>query len=204
MTGLNGTMGDKFSRRNLFRLRVRDLATAWGEASKELKKGVQPNTFLRPPGALEDESLFLETCTRCHACMNACPFDIIQITGPLTGDAEGTPVLKLNQNPCHWCSTMDCIHACPSDALSMPDNGNVKAIGKVWLEQDACLNTDGIFCDTCVMYCPSDVQAIKMKNNFPSLDENACVGCGLCVYYCEATPKALHWYPPEKEVSSPA
>ncbi|MBT5927156.1 MAG: 4Fe-4S dicluster domain-containing protein [Verrucomicrobia bacterium] len=195
-------MSEKFSRRNLFRLRVRDLAAAWGEASKELKKGAKPKTYVRPPGAITDEETFLDTCTRCHSCLNACPFDIIEIPGPLAGEAEGTPTLKLNQNPCHWCSTMDCIHACPSDALSMPEDGKVKGIGKVWLQPEACLNTEGIFCDTCVMYCPSDIRAIKMKNNFPVVDEKSCIGCGLCVYYCEAEPKALHWYSPQKETES--
>ncbi len=192
-------MSDKFSRRNLFRLRVRDIAAAWGEASKELKTGTRPKTYLRPPGAIQDEEAFLETCTKCHACMNACPFDIIEIPGPLAGKAEGTPILKLHQNPCHWCSTMDCIHACPSDALSMPDDGKVKAIGKVWLQPEACLNTEDIYCDACVMYCPSDIRAIRMQDNFPVLDEEACVGCGLCVYYCESQPKALHWYQPQTE-----
>ena len=46
-SGLDETMSEKFSRRNLFRLRVRDLAAAWGEASKELKKGAKPKTYVR-------------------------------------------------------------------------------------------------------------------------------------------------------------
>jgi len=189
-------MQHSFSRRNLFRLRLRDLATAWGEASNKKKQHTKPAPPVRPPGAIRPEAAFLDACTRCHACSDACPFDIIHIQGPLAGPTEGTPVLKLNQDPCHWCSTMDCVLSCPSDALLMPEDGKVKAIGKVWLEKDQCLNTDDIYCDTCVMYCPSDIRAIEMKDQFPVLDEAACVGCGLCVYYCDANPKAWHWYLP--------
>lgn len=190
-------MSDKFSRRNLFRLRVRDLAAAWGEASKELGKVIAPKLRMRPPGAIPDEEVFLETCTRCHACVDACPFDIIHTLGPLADKGEGTPILKLKQDPCHWCGTMDCIHACPSGALSMPEDGRVKPIGKVWLSQEQCLNAEDMYCDTCVMYCPSDIRAITMGDRFPVLDEAACVGCGLCVFHCQSDPKALHWYQPE-------
>ena len=191
-------MSEKFSRRNLFRLRIRDMASAWGEASKEIGKSIAPKKRLRPPGAIPDDASFLETCTRCHACADACPFGIIHILGPLAGEGEGTPVLKLTQDPCHWCSTMDCIHACPSGALSIPEDGKTPPIGKVWLDREQCLNAEDMYCDTCVMYCPSDVRAITMGERFPELDESACVGCGLCVFHCQSDPKALHWYQPEK------
>ena len=189
-------MSDSFSRRNLFRLGIRDLATAWGQASRESsQKRAKIVPKVRPPGALEDEAAFLDTCTRCHACMQACPFDIIEVLGPLAGRAEGTPFLRIDQNPCHWCGTMDCVHACPSDALFMPDDGKVPALGKALLDENQCLNAEGFACDTCVMFCPSDIQAITMKDPFPEIDQERCVGCGLCIFHCEASPKAITWQP---------
>lgn len=189
-------MSDSFSRRNLFRLGLKDLATAWGHASKEIgNRGTTSKAHrVRPPGAIA-ESNFLETCTRCHACAEACPFDIIQILGPLAGSSEGTPVLQLKQDPCHWCGTMDCIRACPSDALLMPEDEKVLPLGKAWLTESQCLNADGLYCDACVMFCPSDVQAITMGDPFPIISQDQCVGCGLCIFHCEATPKAITWYP---------
>jgi ferredoxin len=32
---------------------------------------------------------------------------------------------------------------------------------------------------------------MKMVGRYPRLDEDACVGCGLCAYHCEATPTAI-------------
>ena len=124
-------MSDSFSRRNLFRLGIWDLATAWGQASRESsQKRLKIVPKVRPPGALDDEAVFLDTCTRYHACMQVCPFDIIEALGPLAGRGEGTLFLRIDQNLYQWCGTMECVHACPSDALFMPDGGKVPALGK--------------------------------------------------------------------------
>ena len=97
---------------------------------------------------------------------------------------------------------MDCVKACPSGALSFwygrlsddPNGSNcgkVGPIGKVRLDLDACLTSDGIICDRCAVTCPEEVKAITIRGRRPVLDLQKCTGCGLCVLYCEADPKAL-------------
>ena len=59
------------------------------------------------------------------------------------------------------------------------------------LHLDECLTSEGILCDTCAQFCPSEVKAITMIRRAPVLDRDRCVGCGLCVYYCESDRQPL-------------
>ena len=132
---------------------------------------------------------FLATCERCGACANACPYGVIEKLGPLGGDAEGTPVLHPDTNPCHWCPDMPCIQACPSGALArLP--GRMR-IGGATLDLDRCLNRHGTLCDTCALHCPASIGAITLKLREPHIDPDRCVGCGLCAFHCEAEPTAF-------------
>ena len=176
-------MSDSISRRQFFRLRLSDV---FGGFDRE----VAPS-YVRPPGARADEEEFLSLCERCGQCAAACPFDVIQKLGPSAGRSEGTPFLQPAENPCHWCPDMDCVAACPSGALRLDLQGGATPIGKVELDSSACLNAQGILCDTCATACPSSVRAIRMVGRMPQLDQESCVGCGLCVRYCEAAPAAL-------------
>ena len=67
---------------------------------------------LRPPGALHEEA-FLEACTRCDACLEACPRGSIRRAGAETGEVvEGTPTIVPELQPCWLCSDLPCIAAC--------------------------------------------------------------------------------------------
>lgn len=183
-------MSAGFSRRNLFRLRPGDYLKLIREVASPNPADEAPRRF-RPPGALSNEDEFLSVCERCAACSIACPYQVIEHLGPITGQAEGTPVLNPESNPCRWCPNMDCIQACPSGALSFGPGSHVPPIGKASLQLDLCLNEQGVLCDTCAMHCPQAANAITMRNRRPILDVDACVGCGLCAYHCEASPGAF-------------
>lgn len=180
-----------FNRRQLFKLRLGDLSRVMGRKVGEAEDGLEEEPFVRPPGALEDEDAFLETCERCHACAEACPHDVIRSFGPAYGSLEGTPFLDLHLAPCRWCSDMPCIAACPSGALQREESVPVRPIAKVALDLDKCLNTHGTLCDTCSYRCPGEVRAIRMVQRRPVLDVDRCTGCGMCVYHCEAEPSAF-------------
>jgi ferredoxin-type protein NapG len=181
-------MVDDISRRQFFRLTPIDYLKSDSAANQSHLAGAD---VVRPPGALASEDDFLAACERCGACARACPHGVISHFGPASGLLEKTPRLEPESNPCRWCSTMDCIKACPSGALRREVNGTVGAIGKAKLRLDQCLNSEGILCDTCVQYCPSEIGAIRMNGHSPQLDHDRCVGCGLCAFYCDASPAAI-------------
>jgi len=185
-------MPTKLSRRTLFRLKPADLARLWVWSRRE-QDGAQdePAVAFRPPGALASEEAFMATCERCHRCVQACPASAIQIAGPVTGEAEGTPLLSPLTQPCLWCPTMDCIEACPSGALSFGADRFVPPVGRAVIDPDRCLTGQGILCDTCAVRCPPHVGAIRMRGRYPELDAGKCVGCGLCAAFCEAEPGAI-------------
>lgn len=184
-------MATKLSRRNLFRLKPRDVAQLFRESGNGGEQAEEEPVYFRPPGALTIERDFLSACERCGKCAEACPHDVIELLGPMAGRAEGTPVLSPADKPCHWCPTMDCVAACPTPALSFGPERMVAPIGRAVLNLETCLTSEGTICDTCASHCPSDVRAITMKNRVPQLDQDRCTGCGLCAWHCESRPGSI-------------
>lgn len=188
-------MATPISRRALFRLRPADVLFLVRESRQgDGGESCQPKPW-RPPGAVDSEDEFLSLCERCGKCSEACPHDVISHLGPAAGPAEATPIIDPIKNPCRWCTTMDCIRACPSGALRFDTNGGVDPIGKASLNLDTCLTGQGILCDTCAQVCPSTIEAIRMRNNRPELDVERCTGCGMCAYYCESDPVSITMQP---------
>ncbi len=174
-------MSTPISRRQLFRVGLGDLRSLVTTESA----GEAPPVY-RPPGAGRDEAAFLQSCQRCGACVAACPYDVIKTFGPASGILEGTPYLVPETDPCRWCPEMPCIESCPSGSLAHGESGGVPPVAKVRLDLDACLTSEGILCDTCSHFCPESIGAIRMVRRVPVLDTDRCVGCGMCVHYCES------------------
>jgi ferredoxin-type protein NapG len=180
-----------FNRRQLFKLRLGDLSRQIGRVVGGAEEDEQGVPFVRPPGALEDEEVFVDTCERCHACAEACPYDVVRSFGSSFGPLEGTPFLEPAIAPCRWCVDMPCIAACPSGALRREENAPVAPVAKVSFDLSKCLNTQGTLCDTCSYRCPGEIRAIRMVQHRPVLDLERCTGCGMCIYHCEADPPAF-------------
>lgn len=188
-----------FSRRQLFRFRLGDLSREIGRTMRGGEGEEELEPFVRPPGALPDEEAFLSACERCHACAEACPYEVIKNFGPAFGSLEGTPLIDPATTPCHWCEDMPCIKACPSGALTQGGSEAIPPVGMVTIDLDHCLNRQGILCDTCSFRCPSHIKAIRMQQRLPVVDEKLCTGCGLCISHCEAEPSAISFVFPEPE-----
>lgn len=144
--------------------------------------------MIRPPGAKQTEEEFLNLCEGCAKCTEACTFNAIEM---VQTKEKQTPVLQLEKTPCRWCVDMPCIVACPSGALSFPEEGDVPSIGKAKINMSLCLNSHGMLCDECAIFCPTNIKAITMKNRKPELDLDKCTGCGVCSYYCQADSNAI-------------
>ena len=144
---------------------------------------------IRPPGAVE--SRFLDLCTACGDCLDACPEDVISLS------AGGYPTLRMTDGACTFCG--DCVEACQTGALiadrmaDWPWRASIVA--------SACLSLNGISCRLCQDSC--DEGSIRFKlmpggKAEPVLNTETCTGCGGCATSCPADavrferPATLH------------
>ncbi len=147
--------------------------------------GRHGGTYLRPPGAAAD---FLATCLRCGLCAEACPVDAIAMAGVAAGTSYATPTIDAREAPCRLCAGFDelrCTAVCPSTALSAPASRREVRMGVARIDTDRCLAWLGVVCRACWHACPYPGEALALdERTRPSVVEEVCVGCGICVHAC--------------------
>ena len=150
--------------------------------------------LLRPPGALA-ESEFLEACTRCGDCIEACePGAITKASERMRAAAE-TPIINPASSPCLLCEDFPCITACETGALRIEAPSS---LGTAHVQPLDCLNRLGTTCSVCVERCPVP-GALFWANGVPDVDATLCTGCGQCHYACPAPINAIAIHPnPER------
>ena len=148
--------------------------------------------YFRPPGALPEIG-FLAACTRCGACIEACPPHAIIKVRADGGLAAGTPYLDPTSEPCIACPTMPCAVACPTPALTVPQRGWAGyRLGALELHPDRCITFRGTPCRVCADACPVGDAALAMDEaGHPVIRREGCVGCGVCVHACVTTPSSF-------------
>ncbi len=167
-------------RRKFFTSILSKTKQAATETVTEVVKQKLKRKFLRPPGAISEES-FLLKCSRCGDCKTACPHSAVHLFGVDSGVNVNTPFVDPSYSACQFCEEMPCIKACEPSAL---DYENLK-MGVARVSSQHCLVSQGQRCDYCFKSCPSGVDAIsKGDEGVPVIDTNQCVGCGKCEYIC--------------------
>lgn len=165
-----------------------------------------PAMAIRPPGALR-ESDFLAACIRCGMCVRDCPYGTLKLSRLGEGVTVGTPYFEARKIPCEMCEDIPCIKACPTGALDpLLTNIDDARMGlAVLIDQETCLNYQGLRCDVCHRVCPLIDEAIKLELQhnrrsgkhamfIPVVQSDACTGCGKCERACvleEAAIKVL-------------
>ena len=167
---------------------LRNLLPVAADAAREASS-VPRAPQRRPPGALSEEA-FLDKCTTCGQCSDACPQGAIFTFAESTGDLACTPVLLPERRPCTMCEGFPCVAACDDGAL-LPFEGVVWPLGKVRIDERRCLAYLGPECGACVGVCPHGIRAIEQVAWKPRVDQALCVGCGLCIRACPTTPSAI-------------
>lgn len=183
---ITGEMGN---RREFFGETLGHIARGVAEHTE---KRVAPVKYTRPPGAI-DEISFLATCTRCDDCIEVCPVNAIVKAPRSAGLAVGTPLLRLEIQPCIACADMPCARVCQPRALvTPPDLWKGYRLARLVLDPDRCITFDGIECGVCVTVCPIGEDAIVLDDaGCPVIREEGCVGCGECVKACVTKPSSL-------------
>lgn len=153
---------------------------------------------LRPPGAIEEDA-FLAGCTRCAACIEACPHDAIVNAPERFRAAAGTPMIDPMRSPCRMCPDTPCISACEPNVLrrDVPIKMGVARISPV-----TCLAHQNSFCTVCSEQCPVE-GAIEVVGGKPRIVEEVCTGCGVCQHVCPAPENAVLLMPTARRPATP-
>lgn len=146
--------------------------------------------LLRPPGALA-EIEFLEACTRCGDCTQACEPGAIRQAPPRLRSAAETPIIDPTLAPCLLCEDFPCISACEPGALRAEAPSS---LGTAHVQAFDCLNRLGTTCSVCVERCPVP-GVMSWAEGVPAVDASLCTGCGQCHYACPAPSNAIAIHP---------
>jgi len=165
--------------------------------------------WIRPPFAI-DELEFLLACTRCDACIKACPYDLIfPLSAKLGAKIVSTPGLDLLNKGCQLCEGWPCVIACETGALKLPVKKSqdqdefsepdvygdqykerfVPKIANAFINKETCLPYNGPECGACRV-CPVE-GAMIWDMEKPEIDQALCTGCALCRAACIVEPKAV-------------
>lgn len=166
-----------------------------------------PASAIRPPGAL-DEDDFLGACIRCGLCVRDCPFDTLKLATFGDRVTTGTPYFTARDIPCEMCDDIPCVKACPTGALdhSLENIDDARMGLAVLIDEENCLNFQGLRCDVCYRVCPVIDKAItlEMEHNvrsgkhamfIPTVHSEHCTGCGKCESACVLEDTAIRVMP---------
>ncbi len=195
-----------FSRRRLLQ------AGAAGIAGVTIVKtaGADPKNVgkaIRPPGAAEEND-FLDKCIRCQKCVRICATTggCLQPAMLETGwEGIWTPISVPRVGYCEYNCNL-CGQVCPTGAienLALEEKKEVK-MGQAYFDKSRCIpwysKED---CLVCEEHCPTPDKAIKFDIRearapdgstrvvkFPYVNEELCIGCGICENKCPVVGKA--------------
>ena len=166
-----------------------------------------PATAIRPPGA-GDEKAFQSACIRCGLCVRDCPYDTLKLSQLGDAVANGTPYFEARNIPCEMCEDIPCVVACPTNALdkNLTNIDDARMGLAVLVDQETCLNFQGLRCDVCYRVCPLIDKAItlELQHNkrsgkhtlfIPVVHSDACTGCGKCERACVLEVAAIKVFP---------
>ncbi|WP_027856696.1 ferredoxin-type protein NapF [Marinobacterium jannaschii] len=142
-----------------------------------LRPGSSPQTQpIRMPWLIAEDA-FTDRCTRCQACQQACPEQII-----IRADG-GYPELDFQRGECTFCRA--CADSCPEPLFR--DAGEAPWQQIASMSETLCLAHNNVMCRSCEDSC--EPQAISFRPQAgrvarPLIDPDLCNGCGACVSSC--------------------
>ena len=130
--------------------------------------------FMRPPWAIEEYE-FVNACTACNACSEACETSIIKL------DKRNQPYIDFTDDECTFCTK--CLQACTSGALqksARPWNASARVVA-------TCFAQNQVHCRSCSDVCEQQAISFALSAHGispPDIKIDQCTGCGACVSIC--------------------
>jgi ferredoxin len=165
-----------------------------GLAEIENKVAPERQTPLTPPGSLSFE-YFAKRCTGCQLCVSECPNGVLRPSNDLMHLM--LPVMSYEHGFCRPECTR-CSEVCPAGAIKLVDQAEKSSIQighAVFIQKNCVAVTDGVECGNCERHCPAGaIEMVALREDddespwVPSVNEEACIGCGACEYVCPARP----------------
>lgn len=169
--------------------------------SAYLNQSQAKDLLLRPPGAMPEKQ-FTSTCIRSGMCVQACPFDTLELSTISDNISIGTPFFTPRIEACHMCPDVPCASACPTKALdtkllTIDDEFSINnaSMGLATINTKTCLAYLGLQCTMCIRACPLVDKAIVLHSERnprtdmhaflkPVVNADYCTGCGMCERAC--------------------
>lgn len=139
---------------------------------------------IRPPWSISEER-FVEGCTRCHACVEACETGVITVS-----NGQAFPEIDFQRAECTFCGR--CVEVCPEPIFRPLETQPWQRVATI---AQTCLTYQGITCRSCQDVC--EPYAIKFQLRLggiaqPVLDQDSCTGCGSCIRSCPVQAITTH------------
>lgn len=138
-------------------------------------------THPRLPWAIE--SIFTQACTRCNACIEKCPEQVI-----VQGEG-GYPQIDFKLGECTFC--YQCALACKNSPNASQTAIFLEEVEKPWQLgaqiNESCLTNKNIECRSCQESCEPFAISFQLSIGSvakPVIDHELCNGCGGCVSIC--------------------
>lgn len=154
----------------------------------------------RPPGAI-DEATFLALCTRCGACIQACPTGFLKQNKARSFLEIDCP--EVFHSATAWCEhdCTACSQACPTGAIrkfSVRDKKDLK-LGRAEFEFERCRLYEDVECSICARECPHEAISYEWSEEeyrrIVVVDDERCTGCGRCAVACPVTREGDAGFP---------
>ena len=153
------------------------------------KQAPRRETPITPPGSKSNKHFF-QHCTACQLCITDCPNNVLRPSNRL--DTLMQPEMSFEKGFCRPECTR-CSQLCPAGALTKitREEKTQYHVGTAQVNADLCLEATGkSHCGKCHSACPTGaVTMVKAgEHRRPVVNEEVCIGCGACEYYCPVRP----------------
>lgn len=161
-----------------------------GMAAIEHKQKPARCTPVRPFGS-NSQRHFSSHCTACMLCVSQCPQHILYPSQ--RWESLMQPEMQFSDGYCPPECTR-CSQVCPTGAIRpiSPEQKTGISVGYAVVVADNCIAfTQSENCGSCARHCPAAAIIMVRDANgrsLPAVDENFCIGCGTCEFYCPARP----------------